>query len=263
MKAYQYATVAIAGIVTIAGTAAIARTELRIVRAGQAVASILMPGNHASITIEHSSVASYDARDLGSQLTSDVKSGKMPDVRQTESSLAPLVEVHRTPLAHERATERRMMRLAPEKSALPKPAEVTLKGDMLATRFTYHALPAAPNAKGFKFTIHTGGGKPFLALAGLPGTCSKDGDVQLKFDEKTFAKEQKALAEQLKQIRVDAWTSMSKDDLKKLGDYQWKLKNTAAGRVITIDPQATIDAAEKTGDAASDQADSAFDAAHN
>src|SRR5690242_8909250 len=92
MKSYLYATVAIAGVFTLAGTAVIAKTELGLVRTGQTVASIFMPGNRTEVNFLQAG-APNDRQDVASRLASEIDAHRLPEIRSQGASIAPVVDV--------------------------------------------------------------------------------------------------------------------------------------------------------------------------
>jgi hypothetical protein len=253
MKPYLLAPIVIAGLVTATGTATVISAEFQAVRTGEQVAG-LFQGQRASIY-------NVDRNDGGREIVARLDSADRPVGLPTLASIPqtpePTVDIQMAPIAKSCPASKHVLRFAPRAMHAPR-AHSEIPGTELASNYTFHTTPDFP--KNSQIFLSGKNGKPFVNMTGLPAICPDAAKVQLVFDAKKFAKDQKAFAKQFKDLRIEAWTLAKMDKLREMGAYQIAFQNStkaveAKNGAITINPSEMAAAAQKAEvEALNDQA---------
>lgn len=256
MKSYLFAPIVIAGLVTAVGTTSIVNAELKLVKTGQAVASMFDSRSNRDELVDLKTLDAYAYRtDVASRLSSEVKQGQLPTI---SSSMAPETSVDIAPveltakkvssectLTRHTSRERTRTRTVETSRTMPTLPQGTLAG------YTFRNLPAIEGpGKNMRVFMKAGSPKSFISMNGFGAK-----DFKLVFDGKKFmdqkalAEQQRAFAIQLKGAHIDGWKTLSKEDLAQMKHYGVSVSGDKNGmpEVITIDPAKAAAAAQVAG----------------
>ena len=278
MKPYLLAPIAIAGLITVAGTASIATTEMNLLKTGRDAVASMRFEKSSPIAIRDTQWMSDSSGDaLVTDLKSEIGSGMdeygaaMADLPAPEATVEadPIGEKELTACEKEQmACERAQIACEKEKAACEKAkkdvARARVRKVELAT-IAPKAIPAAPEApKGMltssyafagvpaeskKFTMMFGADKDGK-LVRLAGVAPKS--FRMVFDSKKFT----AFKSDFAKGQKIEWKALSAEEIKQLKKYGVDVKVQGFGKdqipqTITIDPvQAATAAAGQVGFAA-------------
>ena len=241
MKSYLYAPVVIAGLFTVSGTASIATAELHLVRTGQQVASMLEIRPRQSSDLDQRQLDAYNfERDSARQLRDSIRLGNLSAI-PADTEPAPVVDLKVTPESHECPNVPRAH------STRSHPSRTSVSQASLTSRYSYTALPIAPNAprNNAAVFLKVGSPRPFVNLASFKVGGKDAARWELAFHAKEFAERQKEFATAVQKSSFTEWNK--KQTLKSLPVYEMTIE-TGDGKpsqVITIDPAKLASDAEK------------------
>lgn len=266
MKSYLFAPIVIAGLVTAVGTTSIVNAELKLVKTGQAVASMFDSRSNRDELVDLKTLDAYAYRtDVAAKLSSELKQGQLPSI---PSSMAPetsvdIAPVELTPnkvssectLTRHTSRERTRTRTVETPRTMPTMPQGTLAG------YTFRNLPAIEGpGKNMRVFMKANSPKTFISVNGLGAKDFKftfDGKKFMQ-DQKSIVEQQKAFAIQLKGAHIEGWKTLSKEDLAQMSHFGVKVSSDKNGmpEVITIDPaKAAAAAVEHAGAATTDSSD--------
>ena len=252
MKPYLYAPVIIAGLITLAGTATVASSELHLVRTGQQVASLFEIRTKNSVDFDTRQLDAMNyRRDSAEQLKDAIRLNRLVSAANNPVP-APDVDINATPAEDFAST--------PATTDCPKERarEVRHRArktneshTSLASQYTY-TIPSVPSLPKEPSNIYLKAGSkmPVVQLSGFHISGKDGSSMRFVFNSKEFSKEQKKFAEQMGKARFAEWKK--NEALSKLPMYHIAIGTgpNELPQIVTIDAGKLAADAEKLGEEA-------------